>query len=139
MDLTSLPFSSIDLALCLGIALAVVMLFISRRRIEQLERRIEQLQITTTRELTMVSQGSIGIGRRCAALEKQMKAQASAAQFSKPGRASNEKAFAAAMQRAQEVMDSTKTVAKKSPQRHSAHTSNAEKALSEWVKANQTA
>ncbi len=140
MSLSTLAISSLDLALFGCIAVLTVIVLLNRRRIDRLESRLEHLQLLTTRELKMVNQGSIGMGRRFAVIEKQLKNSNNVAKFeAKTNKAKKDNAFDVTMIKVTKAAHEAKSVANLPSQSHSEPSSQAEKALTEWVKANQTA
>ena len=140
MDFIDFQITFLDVALAACVVLLSVFLMLNRRRTELLESRLEQIRLTSTREIKMLNQGSIGMGRRFAALEKQIQADRNVTSVAaKKPVADNVSSFKAVMNNVKKPSVSAKPVAKPQPQRHSQLSSQAEKALSEWVRANQTA
>lgn len=136
IGLVSLSVTEIVLfSLLLGLIGLVVIAF---RRISQLETRLEQSQRQAQREIKMVNQGAIGIGRRFATIEKRLKKPEKVADF--------------AAIRAQTLADA-KSPAKSVPTaqpKESAHArsseipspkkrTKAERALSAWLNDHQSA
>ncbi|MEJ2044414.1 MAG: hypothetical protein P8X74_04705 [Reinekea sp.] len=141
MDLISFQITFLDVACAGCVILLSVLLILNRRKLELLENRLEQIKLTSTREIKMLNQGTIGMGRRFEALEKQCQVNRKADNSlpSKNTVADNVSSFEAVMKNVKKPSRAAKPVAKAQPQRHSQPSSQAEKALSEWVRANQTA
>lgn len=133
ISLGLVEISLLSIVLSLGIVIAL-----SMRRIARLEKRLGQLQVTTTREIKMVNQGAIGIGRRCAAIEKNLKKPANVASFEAIKEA---RQIASAYEQAAQAVAEKATpepVQKPKPEKSGLST-RAEQALSAWINENKTA
>lgn len=132
-----IQLSVLELSLFTSVLFLIGFSVLAFRRIAQLELRLQQVKITTTRELKMVNQGAIGIGRRCAALEKNLKKPANVANFDAIKEA--KMAASAFEQVAKTVRQEPVAQPVKTETRASGLSTRAEKALSAWINENQTA
>lgn len=116
--LETLSFTTLELALLGTLAALTISMLVAMHKIRRLDERVAKLQRTTQKEIKMVSQGAIGMGRRVASLEREHKTSPTAARFSARSSAAEQRHAAA-----------TRTASKPSPKL----STQAEKALSEWV------
>jgi hypothetical protein len=145
--LTTQAFSQVETILIVSAVLFVAALFYtSQRRIRRLEAKLAQTQSMLAREIKMVNQGAIGIGRRFAQVEKKInhssnnvatfKAKETKTPSSQLYHASKfAEIQAQAKQAAKVKIDKPKPV-KVATQ---GLTTKAEQSLTAWLKENQTA
>lgn len=141
--LSAFPLTLLELALIASVVgLFVISFYSNKRRIKRLEDRLAQTQALLAREIKMVNQGAIGVGRRFAQVEKKMQGTGGAkASFQvKPTR--EEKPLSKASKFAQIQELAAKQVVQE-PQRKTAApkglTTKAEQSLTSWLKEQQTA
>jgi hypothetical protein len=138
IQLAGISLEIFELVLLATLLVMAAMYLLSIKRIATLEKRLGQFQVTTTREIKMVNQGAIGIGRRCAAIEKNLKKPANVASFEAIKEA---RQIASAYEQAAQAV-STKAPPKpvqKPKDKKSGLTTRAEQALSAWINENKTA
>lgn len=137
-----LLFENISLSLIEAILASILFVitisfFLMKRRMHKLEARLEAFQRLSTREIKMVNQGAIGIGRRFAAIEKDLKKPEKVANFAQAHASAQEKLQ---LRSAEEpVPDSTPEAREVKTQTRSARRTRAEQALSAWLNDQQTA
>ncbi|MDN3649042.1 hypothetical protein QWZ13_08990 [Reinekea marina] len=142
--LSAFSLNFVEVTLFSIVLLLSVITFVSnKRRINRLENRLEQAQALLTREIKMVNQGAIGVGRRFAQVEKKIKSGGSTvASFSSVKPKSEEKPLSNASKFAQIQQQAAKLDVQK-PKRNTAApkglTTKAEQTLTSWLKEQQTA
>jgi|TARA_B110000503_G_scaffold120457_1_gene183114 hypothetical protein len=133
-----LEFTLLEQGLIVGMVLLVSLVVITWRRLARLEARFVLSQAQSMRELKMLNQSAIGVGRRLAGIEKNSK------------KSSNVSSFAEAQELKQSTVnrfaDVQKAVASASqaeaPLAREVNvglTTRAEQALSSWINENKTA
>jgi hypothetical protein len=137
INLSGIQLSYLEFSLTLTVLLCAVLTLLSLRRIRLLESRLVQIQIGTAREINMVNQGAIGIGRRFARIEKNLKKPSNVARFDS---AKEPKATKS------EFKDVVRSVQEPKPEKRPAVNSmssgistRAEQALSAWINEHKTA
>jgi len=133
-----LSVSVIEVSLAASVIFFASLTFFSLRRISSLEAKLQTAQLTMAREIKMVNQGAIGMGRRFAIIEKNLKKPTNVANFesAKELKRTPSRTYAeaqAVVQRTQKV--ETQPV----KERTRGLTTRAEHALSEWINDHQTA
>jgi len=137
IDFSWLELTSVEWLLIVTVILLAGLNIMSLRRLSALESKLLKVQVSAHREIKMVNQGAIGIGRRFAVIEKNLKKSKNVARFEAPlVKEKKDKAF-------KEVVQSIKpsrpepTVSAAKPR--SGHSTRAEQALSSWINDHQTA
>lgn len=132
-----IPFTLLEIALSIMLMLLAVTTILTMRRLSSVEDRLQRLQLTTAREIKMVNQGAIGIGRRFAVIEKNLKKSANVASFE----AAKETRRAASS--FQKVVSAMQPEVDSTPDRHkpvrATSSTRAEQALSAWINDHQSA
>ena len=126
-----------ELVLLTTALLLASMVVLAFRRIHRLEAKLDQHQRQAMREIKMVNQGAIGIGRRLAAIEKGLKKPEKVADFAAIRAqvlAQQPTATAAAKPQA---TDTEEVSFDKQPPSHKR--TKAEQALSAWLNDSQSA
>ncbi|MFQ3231638.1 hypothetical protein [Reinekea sp.] len=142
--LSALPSSFMDASFTLFILLlASVFFYSNQRRIRRLEAKLLQTQSMLTREIKMVNQGAIGVGRRFAQVEKKLiKASDQRPKFEatdvKTHNLQLSKASKFAQIQAQAVKPSV-SQPKLAQTATQGLTTKAEQSLTSWLKEHQTA
>lgn len=135
ITLAGITFSYLDLSLLLVIVTLALSVVLAFRRISVLEARLVSVQRTASRDIKMVNQGAIGIGRRFAAIEKHLKKPTNVARFE----AAKEKA--PNLEPSTPVTPEPKPAAVAEPPKAQvpAMSTQAEQALSAWITEHKTA
>lgn len=135
--ISGIQFTFLEISLfsmLIGLAITCVACF---RRMTHIEHRLQRLQHNTHREISMVNQGAIGIGRRLAKVELNLKKPANVANFAAP------KDKSAKVSQFESVAQSIKPTPIEQPVAKKiskvAQSTRAEQALSAWINENQTA
>lgn len=142
--LSALPTSLMDASLTIFVLLLVCVFFYSnQRRIRRLEAKLLQTQSMLAREIKMVNQGAIGVGRRFAQVEKKLnKASEQTAQYKATDVKTNNIQLSKASKFAQIQAQAVKpTVSQPKPTQTATQglTTKAEQSLTSWLKEHQTA
>lgn len=139
-----IQFSYFDLSLTfLFVAMAVVCV-VSLRKIALLELRVQHFQKMTQRDVSMVNQGAIGMGRRLAKIEKELKKSSNVANFpSAKAKASRDNSQPAQHSKFESVANSVQNQSAPPPLKTQTRpvekSTRAEQALSAWISKNQSA
>ena len=141
---SALPTSLMEASLTLFVLLLVcVFFYTNQRRIRRLEAKLMQTQSMLAREIKMVNQGAIGVGRRFAQVEKKLnKTPAQAAMFTATEVKSADLQLSKASKFAQIQAQAVKPkVSKPKPIQTATQglTTKAEQSLTSWLKEHQTA
>ena len=136
-DFSSIPLTAIEWTLLGTVFFLACLSVICIRRISALESKLSKVQVTTHREIKMVNQGAIGIGRRFAVIEKNLKKSKNVASFDVPSvKNKQERPF-------EEVVKSIQPIRPVAPKAvvtpRNGHSTRAEQALSTWINDHQTA
>lgn len=145
---TNLSLTQLLVGALLGFLLLTCTLAV--RRVIRLEKKLVTLQRNFQRDLNMVNQGAIGVGRRFAVIEKRLAQPASVAEFKLPMKEVKAKAESSPktveQQSAETPVETRAKAVKQSqpqpkpqPKALPETLSQAEKALSAWVNAQKSA
>jgi len=131
-------FTVLEQSLVIGLSLFVMLFLLTWRRLARLEARFVVSQVQLIRELKMVNQGSIGMGRRLAGIEKNIKKSSNVANFAeaKELKQSTENRYAQVQQALSTATQSEKPTVN---DRTRGLTTRAEQALSLWINEHKTA
>lgn len=74
ISLAGIQVSVLEVTLLIALVALTCATILNAVRVSQLQKKLETYQLSTSREIKMVNQGSIGLGRRFASFEKEIKA-----------------------------------------------------------------
>ena len=135
---SGLEFTVLEQSLTIGLSLFVILFLLTWRRLARLEARFLVSQAQLMRELKMVNQGAIGMGRRLAGIEKNVKKSSNVANFAQAKELKH-----ATGSRYAEVEQALSTAAQPEKptvsDRTRGLTTRAEQALSSWINEHKTA
>ena len=137
LDLTWIQLTIIEWVLLSLVLLLSGLSVLCLRRISALESRLHKVQVAAQREIKMVNQGAIGIGRRFAMIEKNLKKSKNVASFdAPPAKQKTVKPFQEVVQSIQPLRPEPSLGAVKP---RNGQSTRAEQALSAWINEHQTA
>lgn len=134
-----LQISFLDVGLLSLLLMSFLVTLMAFRRIAQLEEKLQLVHVNMTRDIKMVNQGAIGIGRRFSTIEKSLKKSSKVAQFeSVQDKKSDIATFASISKR---VLAESKPEPKPRTTVKGTYgrSTKAEQALSAWISDHQTA
>ena len=137
IDLFGFQISHLELFLTVGLLMSALMILMTLKRINGLQRQLHASQLTMAREIKMVNQGAIGVGRRFAEIEKKLKKGSNVASFAPAQELKTRKQRFAQVQ--EDVVQASKSVSAKPSVASRALSTKAEQALSAWLNEQKTA
>ncbi|MDO7644226.1 MAG: hypothetical protein MUQ62_05905 [Reinekea forsetii] len=133
-----LEFTVLEQGLIVGMVLLVSLVVITWRRLARLEARFLLSQAQSVRELKMLNQSAIGVGRRLAGIEKNLKKSSNVSSFAEAQdlKQSTVHRFADVQKAVTNAPQPEAPVAKESTL---GLTTRAEQALSSWINEHKSA
>ena len=138
--LNGIQLSILEFSLIGAVFGLTILCFVCLRRLAALDAKLSKVQVNTAREIKMVNQGAIGIGRRFALIEKNLKQSKNVASFdaAKESRRANDSFKAVVQSIHAEQSVPTERPVKTEPMRAKQST-RAEQALTTWINEHQSA
>jgi maltodextrin utilization protein YvdJ len=135
LELNGIQLSILEVFLMASVMLLAVFSFVNQRRVSRLELLLSSSQTATSREIKMVNQGAIGLGRRFARIEKELKKPSNVARFEAPKETTPSQFKPVAQAVSKPVKQQPKAIKPKTLGK----ATRAEQALSAWINENKTA
>ena len=135
LELNGIQLSVLEITLMISVIVFALISVTGIKRVNRLEALLARSQSATAREIKMVNQGAIGLGRRFARIEKDLKKTSNVARFEPP----KETAPTQFKSVAKSVPKATTQPSSRLKSPGSAKTTRAEQALSAWINENKTA
>jgi hypothetical protein len=135
LELNGIQFSVLEITLMLSVIAFALVSITGIRRVNRLETLLARSQSATAREIKMVNQGAIGLGRRFARIEKDLKKTSNVARF-EPPKETTPTQFKSV---SKSVRKATAQPSNRLKSQGSGKTTRAEQALSAWINENKTA